>query len=55
MKEFYTKQEQILIDAVKLLDAKKVAAAALALDALLLDMEEKLGLMDGLKMEEWTL
>lgn len=49
-KENYT-AEQILIDAAKALSAKKDTAAALSLDQLLLEMEEKQGLMDGMPVE----
>lgn len=55
MKEFYTEAEKILVEAAKLLEVKQLAAAALSLDPLLLEMEEQVGLMDGLKMEVWTL
>lgn len=37
------------------IETREKYSAALALDAMLLEAEEKMGMMDGLKMEEWIL
>ena len=44
-KEIYTKEEQLLVNIGKL-------AQALELDLMLLKMEDQLGLIDGLPLEE---
>ena len=64
-KEIYTPMEKILIEGVQRLttkevvesavDTKKKAVQALSLDALLLELEAKVDMMDGLKMEQWLL
>lgn len=57
-KEIYTPMEDVLIKSALLaqaLETKKKEEAALKLDLLLLEMEEKQGLMDGLPLEAWAL
>ena len=51
-KEIYTPMEQILIEGVKIKEAER---KALELDLMLLEMEEKQGLMDGIELKEWLL
>lgn len=51
-KENYTPMEKILIEGLKI---KQQEAAALELDLMLLEMEAKQDMMDGIKMEEWIL
>lgn len=56
--EIYTPMEEVLIKSAELaqaLETKKQCLQAIALDGLLLEMEEKLGLMDGITMEGWEL
>lgn len=48
-KEVYTPMERILIEGVKI---HEDFIKALSLDALLLEMEEKVGLMDGFPLEQ---
>ena len=54
-KEFYTEQEKHLIEGAiqieQALNTKRALLKALALDLMLLEMEEKQGLMDGLQLE----
>lgn len=54
-KEFYTEQEKHLIEgAIQIehaLNTKRALLEALALDLMLLEMEEQQGLMDGVKVE----
>lgn len=45
--EIYTAEERALIDGVKALTETDFYTKALALDLLLLEMEEKQGLIDG--------
>ena len=57
-KEIYTPMEKVLIKSAYLaqaLETKKKEEAALKLDLLLLEMEEKQGLIDGLPEEAWLL
>lgn len=64
-KNIYTPMEQVLIEGAKLLEENKAEkkwletstdlGKALELDLLLLDLEEKADMMDGLKLEEWLL
>ena len=57
-KEIYTPMEKVLVQGALLaqaLETKKKALEALQLDALLLEMEEKQGLMDGIALQEWIL
>lgn len=64
-KEIYTPMEKILIEGAKRLSTKEIVDAAveakqktneaLALDQLLLELEAKADMMDGLKMEQWLL
>lgn len=64
-KPIYTEMERILIEGAKKLTTKEVAQAAietskkmedaLKLDLMLLEMEAKADMMDGMKMEEWIL
>ena len=64
-KEIYTPMEKILIEGAKLVSTKETVEAAietkkqlndaLYLDQLLLELEAKADMMDGLKMEEWIL
>ena len=53
-KEFYTEQERRLIEGAiqiqQALETKQALIKALALDLLLLDMENDLGYMDGVKL-----
>ncbi len=48
-KEIYTPMERILIEGVKI---HEDFIKALELDAMLLEMEEKMGLMDGFPLEQ---
>lgn len=48
-KEVYTPMERILIEGVKI---HEDFIKALELDAMLLEMEEKVGLMDGFPLEQ---
>lgn len=56
-KEIYTDAERRLIEGVQLLEqsllTKEKTNALLELDLQLLALEEQVGLMDGLKMEEY--
>ena len=64
-KNIYTPMEQVLIEGAKLLEENKAEkkwletsidlGKALELDLLLLDLEEKADMMDGIKLEEWIL
>lgn len=47
--EIYTPMERLLIEA---LTRREQVIEALALDATLLEMEQEMGLMDGLPLEE---
>ena len=49
--EIYTKEERLMIDIAKALAAKQDTADAIKLDHLLLEMESKMGLMDGMEVE----
>ena len=51
-KEIYTPMEKVLIEGAKLLEK---TTAALELDLMLLELEAKADMMDGLTMEEWLL
>lgn len=51
-KEIYTPMEKLLIEAMK---TKEQERQALELDLMLLEMEQKAGLMDGVELEEWIL
>ncbi len=63
-KNFYTPMEQILITAAKKLTTKEIVESAkktkqdsvkaLEADLLLLELEEQVGLMDGLTVKEWA-
>lgn len=64
-KEIYTPMESILIEGAKKLTTKEVVEAAietkeqlndaLKLDLMLLEMEAKADMMDGMTMKEWLL
>ena len=57
-KEIYTPMERILIQGALLaetLETKKKLADLEALDLMLLEMEEKQDMLDGLKGEQWLL
>ena len=61
-KEIYTPMERILIEGAlkaeeiqKAYEIKDKERQALELDLLLLEMEEKIGLMDGVELQEWLL
>ena len=57
-KEIYTPMEKVLIEGVQTLDrltVSKMETQALELDLMLLEMEEKMGLMDGVELKEWIL
>lgn len=51
-KEIYTPMEKVLIEGIK---TKQKQVEAAKLDQLLLEMEAKFNMMDGLTMEEWLL
>lgn len=51
-KEFYTPTEKYLIEAMKCHEA---TTAALELDLMLLELEAKADMMDGMKLQEWLL
>lgn len=51
-KEFYTPMEKVLIEGIKVLED---TTAALELDLMLLEMEAKANMMDGVALEEWVL
>lgn len=58
MSEIYTPMEEVLIKSALLAEAmetKRKTAEALKLDMMLLEMEEKQGLIDGLPLEAWAL
>lgn len=65
VKEYYSDMERVLINGAQMLTTKEVCGAALEtkekerqaleLDLMLLEMERKADMMDGLKMEEWLL
>ena len=50
--KFYSKSEAIMIEAAKNLEKLNLA---LQMDLMLLEMEEKVGLMDGIPLEDWKL
>lgn len=62
-KEIYTPMERILIEGAKALTTKEVCEAALEtdkkfidvlrLDVMLCQAEEKMGLLDGIPLEDW--
>ena len=52
VKNYYSDMERILIEGVKILED---TTTALELDLMLLEMEEKQGLMDGVELQEWIL
>lgn len=61
-KEFYTASEKYLIEAMKRHEELEAAAEIrqkttelLELDEMLLQMEAKADMMDGMKLEEWLL
>ena len=58
-KEIYSPMEKILIAGAQLYEeaaaTKAKEAEALKLDLMLLEMEEKMGLMDGIALQEWIL
>lgn len=51
-KEIYTPMEKILIEALKV---KEQGVQVAKMDELLLQMEAKFNMMDGLTYEEWLL
>ena len=51
-KEIYTPMEQVLIEGIKTMERK---SALLKLDQLLLELEAKQDMLDGLKMEVFLL
>lgn len=60
-KEIYTPMEALLINAMvrrqereNALETKRKTTEALALDLVLLELEEQVGLLDGLKQEDWA-
>ena len=56
--EIYTPMEKVLVGGALYLEAletKKKERQALELDLMLLEMEEKAGLMDGVELQEWVL
>ena len=56
--EIYTPMEKVLVGGALYLEAletKKKETQALELDLMLLEMEEKAGLMDGVELQEWVL
>lgn len=63
MKEIYSPMERILIEGAKALTTKEVVeaaletkeqfTAALLLDNMLCQAEEKVGLLDGIPLEDW--
>lgn len=53
-KDIYTPMEQVLVEGAlyaQALETKKKVIDTIALDALLLELEEQVGLMDGLPLE----
>ena len=50
--QIYSPMEQILIEGIK---TKMAQVEAAKLDQMLLEMEAKFNMMDGLTMEEWLL
>lgn len=55
-KQIYNPMEKVLVSGALYLDAletKQKLNALLALDQLLLELEERHDMMDGLKMEVW--
>ena len=61
-KEIYTPMERVLIEGAikaeeiqKAYEIKEKERQALELDLLLLELESKIGLMDGIELEEWLL
>lgn len=57
-KQIYTPMERVLIQGAMLaqaLEEKKKVAALLELDLMLLEMEEKQDMLDGIKLQEWIL
>ena len=61
-KDIYSPMERILIEGAlkaeeiqKAKEIKEQERQALELDLLLLEMEEKLDLMDGIELQEWLL
>lgn len=58
MKEIYSPMEEVLIKSALLaqsLETKKKTTELLELDEMLLQMEAKQGLMDGVELGEWLL
>ena len=58
MEKIYTPMEEVLIKGALYMQAKETKAKTnelLKLDLLLLEAEEKAGLMDGLPLEAWLL
>lgn len=54
-KEIYNPMEQILIDAAKWVQTKENMNKALELDLMLLELEAKADMMDGIELQEWLL
>lgn len=57
-KEIYNPMEQVLIQAALLAQAaetKRKTAELLALDQMLLELEAKQDMMDGIELKEWLL
>lgn len=62
-KQFYSPMEKVLIEGAKALTTKEVCEAALEtdkkftdvllLDVMLCQAEEKMGLLDGIPLEDW--
>ena len=56
--EIYNPMEQVLIQGLQLaqaMETKRKTADLLALDLLLLELEVKADMMDGIKLQEWLL